>query len=303
VIYNLEITKGVKMERIIGITACSDGQSERERERNQRLIAELDKMHIKTRFSPFIYGENSKPAGTGEERGLALMNLFTDKRTEAIFDISGGDAANEILEHLDYKVIEENYKPFFGYSDLTTVLNAIYAKTGRETYLYQLKNLIYDKAGIQRERLISLADGSSRELFSFQYSFLRGESMEGEVIGGNIRCFLKLSGTPFMPDFKGKVLFLESLGGGVSKMITYISQLKQTGAFNKVRGILLGTFTEMEQEQLKPSIEELIIYYTRDLNLPIAKTGEIGHGNLSKGLIIGKRIYLGKNSDIFIYSS
>lgn len=59
----------------------------------------------------------------------------------------------------------------------------------------------------------------------------------------------------------------------------------------------------MEREQLKPSMEELILSYTRDLNLPIAKTGEIGHGNLSKGLIIGKRIYLSKNSDIFIYSS
>lgn len=107
-VYDLIFTKGVKMERIIGITACSDGQSERERERNQLLIAELDKMNIKTRFSPFIYGANSKPAGTGEERGLALMNLFTDKRTAAIFDISGGDTANEILEHLDYKVIEES---------------------------------------------------------------------------------------------------------------------------------------------------------------------------------------------------
>lgn len=127
--------------------------------------------------------------------------------------------------------------------------------------------------------------------------------MEGEIIGGNIRCFLKLSGTPFMPDFKGKILFLESLGGGVSQMITYISQLKQTGAFNKVKGILLGTFTEMERELWKPSMEELILYYTKDLNLPIAKTGEIGHGNLSKGLIIGKRIYLDINSNIFIYSS
>ncbi len=44
-------------------------------------------------------------------------------------------------------------------------------------------------------------------------------------------------------------------------------------------------------------------FYAKDLNLPIAKTGEIGHGNLSKGLIIGKRIYLDINSNIFIYSS
>jgi muramoyltetrapeptide carboxypeptidase len=291
------------MERIIGITACSDGQSETDRERNQLMIAELDKMNIKTIVSPFIYRTNSVTAGTARERGEALMNLFTDSRIEAVFDISGGDTANEILEHLDYKIIEENYKPFFGYSDLTTVLNAIYTKTGRETYLYQLKNLIYEKEGIQRERLKALADGNSRELFSFQYSFLRGESMEGDVIGGNIRCFLKLSGTPYIPDFEGKILFLESLSGRVSLMITFISQLKQIGALNKIKGILLGTFTEMEREQLKPAIEELILDYTSELNLPIAKTVEIGHGNLSKGLIIGRSIYIHKNSNTFIYNS
>jgi muramoyltetrapeptide carboxypeptidase LdcA involved in peptidoglycan recycling len=266
------------------------------------MIAELDKMNIKTKVSPFIYRTNSVTAGTARERGEALMNLFTDSRIEAVFDISGGDTANEILEHLDYKIIEENYKPFFGYSDLTTVLNAVYTKTGRETYLYQLKNLIYEKEGIQRERLKALVDGNSRELFSFQYSFLRGESMEGGVIGGNIRCFLKLSGTPYIPDFEGKILFLESLSGRVSQMITFISQLKQIGALNKIKGILLGTFTEMEREQLKPAMEELILDYTRELNLPIAKTVEIGHGNLSKGLIIGRSIYIHKNSNIFIYN-
>ncbi|MDF2872676.1 MAG: LD-carboxypeptidase, partial [Anaerocolumna sp.] len=99
------------MERIIGITACSDGQSETDRDRNQSMIAELDKMNIKTKVSPFIYRTNSVTAGTARERGEALMNLFTDSRIEAVFDISGGDTANEILEHLDYKIIEENYKP------------------------------------------------------------------------------------------------------------------------------------------------------------------------------------------------
>lgn len=28
--------------------------------------------------------------------------------------------------------------------------------------------------------------------------------MEGVMIGGNIRCFLKLAGTDFQPDFRGK---------------------------------------------------------------------------------------------------
>lgn len=53
------------------------------------------------------------------------MELYTDNRIKAIFDISGGDMCNELLDKLDYNIIKENNKPFFGYSDLTAIINAI----------------------------------------------------------------------------------------------------------------------------------------------------------------------------------
>ncbi len=60
-----------------------------------------------------------------------------------------------------------------------------------------------------------------------------------------IRCFLKLAGTEYMPDFTDKILLLESYSGTVAKMETYLCRLEQLGAFKKAAGILLGTFTEM----------------------------------------------------------
>ena len=56
----------------------------------------------------------------------------------------------------------------------------------------------------------------------------------------------------------GKILLLESRSGKVPQMITFLSQLKQLGVFDKVSGILLGTFTEMESEKCTPTIEELV---------------------------------------------
>lgn len=67
--------------------------------------------------------------------------------------------------------------------------------------------------------------------------------MEGVVIGGNIRCFLKLAGTEYMPDFTDKILLLERYGGTVAQIETYMWQLKQLGAFDKIRVVLLGIFT------------------------------------------------------------
>ena len=79
--------------------------------------------------------------------------------------------------------------------------------------------------------------------------------MRGIVVGGNIRCFLKLAGTEYMPELNDKILLLESFGGTVAKMETYLCQLKQIGAFDKVAGIILGTFTEMDREKYIPTIE------------------------------------------------
>ena len=114
----------------------------------------------------------------------------------------------------------------------------------------------------------------------------------GVVVGGNIRCLLKLAGTPYLPDFENKILLLEAFGGEVSLITTFFNQLKQMGVFSKINGILLGTFTKMEENNLKPTVEEILINVLNDRQLPIAKTKEIGHGSDSKCIAIGKFISL-----------
>ena len=111
--------------------------------------------------------------------------------------------------------------------------------------------------------------------------------MEGIVVGGNIRCLLKLAGTPYWPDMREKILLLESFGGKLPQMVTYLSQLSQMGVFKKVNGILLGTFTKMEADNCQPDMAKLLLEFT-EKKTPIAKTPLIGHGTDSKA-IVGKR--------------
>ena len=111
--------------------------------------------------------------------------------------------------------------------------------------------------------------------------------MEGVVIGGNIRCFLKLAGTEYMPDMTDKILLLEGLNTTSQQAATHLCQLKQMGAFNKIRGILLGTFTKLDAEIFVPSIEELVQRYAGK-DMPIARTMDIGHGWESKCINIGE---------------
>lgn len=278
------ITKGDK----VGIVCCSNAQLNSYKAKNKILLDILKDMELEPVCSDYIYETYSVFSGTGEERGLALMDMYKDKNIKAIFDISGGDVANELLSSIDYEIIKSNPKPFFGYSDLTTIINAIYTKTGNVSYLYQIKNFIRENNKKQMNDFRNTIMGNSNDLFNIQYEFLQGSKMQGVVIGGNIRCFLKLAGTAYLPDVRNKILFLESLGGEVALMTTYLNQLKQMNIFEKIAGILLGTFTSMEENNCTPTMEELIRIVINNDELPIAKTYDIGHGGNSKCLIIGK---------------
>lgn len=273
----------------IGIISCSNGLSIK----NKNIIDEL-KLNLKSLDIEMVEGdtlyakEYNLFSGTGEEKARALEKLFLDKDIKMIFDISGGDLANEVLDFLDFNLIKENPKPFFGYSDLTVLLNAIYSQCHITTYNYQLRNLIGKFKEEQMQNFKASFIEGKEHIFNLDYKWINGSHLEGIVVGGNIRCLLKLAGTKYMPDFKDKILFLESFSGNSAKMVTYITQYKNLGVFNEIKGIILGEFTEMERENLKPDIVEILKRVIGEINIPILKTRDLGHGADAKCIPIGK---------------
>lgn len=318
----------MKIQKRAGIVCCSNGLSKDKESTLQQLTGVLEQVGVEPVYSKYVFAESGVRSGTAEERAAALMEFYKDSQVDIIFDVSGGDIANEILPYLDYDVIakakDRNGQPkiFWGYSDLTVVLNAIYTKTGNPGVLYQVRNLTAEgnvdrckafQEEIEYKYVQSMEGGEleipmrsagigksdnivqSGSLYDFSYTFLQGNQLSGIVVGGNIRCLLKLAGTEYFPDMKGKVLLLETYSGVQSQMITYLSQLKQLGVFEKINGILLGTFTQYEQqmklESAPPSIGQLVMEVA-GTELPIVKTQEVGHGLDAKAVKIGNMICL-----------
>lgn len=274
----------------IGIVCCSNGQKEAFREKLESLEPALRPLGIACVFSDYIYEKENAFCGSAAERAEALMKFYADEEIKGIFDISGGDIANGILPYLDYSAIAKSAKLFWGYSDLTTVINAIYTKTGRASVLYQLRNLISSNKEKQLADFKNTVIENGNDLFHIRYRFIQQNEMCGIVVGGNIRCFLKLAGTEYMPDLNGKILLLESYSGMSSQIETYLRQLQQMGAFEKAAGILLGTFTQMEAFKCIPTVETLVKEIAGPA-LPIAVTADIGHGADSKAIMIGTELY------------
>lgn len=275
----------------IGIVCCSNGLWENQADTINMLVQILQRSGFEPVLSPYLYEDENGYAGTARQRADALMDFYRDDTIEEIFDVSGGDMANEILPYLDFQTIAYAKKHFWGYSDLTTVLNAIYARTGKASVLYQIRNLTYEHSQQQITDFLGTVLGGTSALYDFPCEFIRGSHMEGMVVGGNIRCLLKLAGTQFWPDMREKILLLEAWGGKVPQMVTYLSQLSQIGAFKKVNGILLGTFTQMEQSECHPDMSQLILEFA-EKKTPIARTSLIGHGTDSKAIRIGHHLKL-----------
>jgi len=275
--------------RKVAVVACSNGLEAYKSEQMDKLKIEFEKMGLSPIFSPFLYAkENDVRSGTAKERAAILMDFYRDEEITDIFDVSGGDVAVEILPYIDFDVIAKAKARFWGYSDLTTIINAVYTKTGKVSNLFQVRNLVRRCGEEQVIRFQDYLDGG-KQLTDVSYEFVRGTKMNGIVIGGNARCLLKLAGSPFFPDMNGKVLFLEGLSGTIPQLVTFFSQLKIIGVFEQVNGVVLGTFTEMEKKKCSPTAAELLMEMT-DASLPVAVTKEVGHGADAKCLLIGETL-------------
>lgn len=275
--------------RRVGIVGCSNGQPESQRTKLSRLECVLRSAGFEPVWSRCIYsGADGLHSGTPRERAQALMELYRDASIETIFDISGGDLANEILPWLDFERIASSGKRLWGYSDLTCVLNAIYARTGVPSVLYQVRNLIREEGERQMQDFCDAMAGGD-QLFHIPCRFYQGDFMEGVVLGGNIRCLLKLAGTPYWPDLSGKILFFEALSGDMARITAHIAQLEQLGAFRNAAGVLLGTFTELESQTGRTDAAVHLMQNT-GLQIPLAATRRVGHGPDSKAVWIGGRM-------------
>lgn len=278
----------------IALVVCSNGKNIEDKDKLKKLESILVEMGLVSVFTKYIYKDKFGRGAKSEVRAEELMSFYKNKEIKAIFDISGGDIANEVLDYLDYDVIKRNYKPFFGYSDLTTVLNALGSQTNEVNYLYQILNII-ESTGI-RDSFEDTFMKNEQTLFDVKWKFLQGSRIEGEVIGGNIRCFLKLAGTKYFPEAENKVLFIEGLGTSIEGLVTHLSQLKQIGVFDKISGLLIGTFTKIEKEISVEKLFELVQEYIPS-SLAVAKTQEVRHAKNSKALKVGEEIHINDEVD------
>ena len=184
-----------------------------------------------------------------------LHEAFQDPNVKMIITCLGGFNANQVLPYLDYDLIAKNPKIFCGYSDITALSNAIYAKTGLVTY----SGPHYSTFGFEGEQeytrqafLTCFTQEAPLHITpsqaAGQYYVLQEGVCKGTVIGGNLCTINLLQGTAYMPDIRNKVLFLED-DNIMGDYFAYefernLQSLLQIEGADSIKGIVFGRFDE-----------------------------------------------------------
>jgi len=249
-------------------------------------------------------------AGSKQERAEELMRLFLDDTIDGIFCCLGGFNSNEILPYLNYEAIANHPKILIGYSDVTCLLLAIYAKTGLITFhgpcvipewgeyptpfpemveifldvLTARKNipLHYQCPFEWTHEFLDWADNKDSRprtmLMNTGWHILKAGSAEGCLIGGNVETINMLCGTSYCPDFSNCILFLEATEteAYLPRLQRALSHLEAIGIFQRITALLIGKCPD-SKPQLGMTLEKLICSFTENLDIPVVLNMDIGH--------------------------
>src|ERR687889_459430 len=236
-----------------------------------------------------------------EARVSDLHETFADPEVKGMLTTLGGYNSNQLLGYLDYDLIQSNPRIFCGFSDITALATAIYARTGLVTYsgphftTFGMKRGIdytreYFERCLMREEPFEVlpADHWSDDLWYEDqenrnfvpnpgYEVMYEGEAEGRLLGGNLGTLCLLFGTPYMPDLEDIILLLEDdEEENPVDFDRHLQSLIHQPGFEGVRAVVIGKF--QRASNVDPDTLKAIVESKRELaSIPIVAGASFGH--------------------------
>lgn len=262
----------------------------------------FEKWGLLPEISKYALGEDGRFSGTVEERLHDLQNALDDPSIKLIFCSRGGYGIVHLLDKLDFKGIRKHPKWVVGYSDITALHSALQVNGIASLHAPMAKHFseegVYDLSVRYTKSLLSGQSVNYEVPVAEGFTFIRQGSAIGKLFGGNLSVLSGIIGTPFLRVPYNGILFLEDIGEVPYKVDRMIYQLKLAGVFKRISGLILGRFTDYEEdEKMYLSLKESILDATREYRFPVAFNFPVGHVRLNFPLIMGKLAELNVEQD------
>jgi muramoyltetrapeptide carboxypeptidase len=260
----------------------------------------LKGMGLVPKFGPNAGGRYGYLAGTDEQRAADLNAAYADPEVKAVFAVRGGWGGARILPLLDWATIRANPKLLVGFSDVTSLHLAFAACAGYATIHGGNATSSWRRASWESLwRLAFAADtpvlgGSTVEAETGRTGrTITGGKATGRLLGGNLTILSTLMGTPWLPDFKGAVLFVEDVNEAEYRVDRMFQQLKLAGVLDGLAGAIFGQCTDCATKDADYggfTIDQLVDHYLAPLGIPAFTGGDFGHVSNQLSLPSGARV-------------
>ncbi|MGV3636729.1 MAG: S66 peptidase family protein [Flavobacteriales bacterium] len=257
-------------------------------------IALAESWGLKVRLGTGVGRKHFQQAGTAAERTADLQAAIADPTVKAIWCARGGYGTVHLMEGLDLSPLARQPKWVIGFSDITVLHNALQG-LGIASLHAQMPFNIAGKSDACKETLRQALFGEP-----FTVSGGRGHhtgTSEGVLVGGNLSLLYALRGTPYDIDPRGKILFLEDLDELRYHMDRMIQNLKLSGWFRDLKGLIIGGMTDMRDKNpddpFGKEVEEMIAEAVDPFSYPVCFGFPAGHIDDNRALVLGAKAKLG----------
>lgn len=229
-------------------------------------------------FGKNLFRQNRYMAGTDRERAADVNAAFADKEIKAVFCVRAAAGAPRILPYIDYGLIRNNPKPLVGFCDnvaLQLALNKKCGIIGWNGFLptYDFRSGTLDP--LVKESFENLIHGKPVRIISGKT--LRAGKSRGKLLCCNLSTLLKLTGTPYFPNLRGKILLLEDRNERLHKVDSMLQQLKQQSGFAGLKGVIFGQFTDCGGDEEDGTLADCFNDFISGTDFPVITGFNFGH--------------------------
>ena len=250
----------------------------------------MQALGFKVKTGPHYASRYGGLAGTDAERAGDINAMFADDSVNAVICLRGGSGAARLLPLLDYDAIRANPKALLGYSDITALHCGIHAQTGLVTFhgpngssswndfnADQFRRMFFERELMHYRNVVDAGD----ELVPRRNRTLTitGGKARGELVGGNLSVLVALAGSPYLPDFRGRILFLEDVDEAPYRVDRMLTTLKLMGALDGIAGFIFGQCTDCDPGDGYGSLtlDQIFDDHIKPLGVPAYRGAMIGH--------------------------
>jgi len=268
-------------------------------ERYQRGVARLRAAGFEVVHAERGLRRAGRFAGTEDER-VADWNALADPSVplpEMIMLPRGGYGAIHLLDRIDYARLCPRLRQagtvVMGYSDFTAISMALLARGGVATWSGPMVSTDFGVPVPDPAMVESFRHNLAGPVVEVRVDRPQADagSAEGTFWGGNLATLVALAGTPYLPDIRDGILFLEDDAEHAYRVDRMLFQLLHAGVLGRQKAILLGAFTGVPDDTVEPdySLVPVVDGLRRRLEIPIFTGLPSGHIPGQNALPVGGR--------------